>query len=87
MQPKTLTAKQVAARLDKPIGWVYKYKDALSGFQPFKGCALTFFETKIKAFEEGEIHAISNEKRLVEGKQNDQWPEENSYLSNQNRSK
>lgn len=66
----TLTAKDVAARLHKPASWVYRNKVALGGFQPQRGGSILFSSAKIDQILRGE-HAISNEKRKMEGAKDD----------------
>lgn len=77
-----LTADDVAARLQRSRAWVYRHKDALSGYQPGKGCALSFPEAVIKRIEEGN-HALPDERRQMESRQDDRRPKEDKNLQNQ----
>ena len=53
-----LTAKQVAARLQVPLSWVYDHSHALGAFQPMVGARILFSEKRIAEIEEGR-HACS----------------------------
>ena len=66
---RPLTAKEVADLLNKPIGWVYRHKKALGGFQPMPGASILFDAAKLCS---GETHALQDEQRKVARKANDQ---------------
>ena len=79
-----LTAQDVADLLHVSRGWVYRHRDALSGFQPAIGCALLFPERRIRDIQEGN-YAVSDERRSMACGSHDQRPTENMPLPNEGR--
>jgi hypothetical protein len=71
-----LTASEVATALNVKVGWVYRHKYALGGFQPEPGAAVLFSENCIEKIKDG-AHAIPNEKRGMAGQAHDFWASEN----------
>lgn len=87
MNAQTLTAAEVATMLARPRSWVYRHAHALGGFQPAFGAALTFSATRIREILEGKTHAIPDQGRQVESRQNDRRTQENAPVQNQGRGK
>lgn len=82
---RMLSAQEVAAALSVSLNWVYRHKNALGGFQPAPGCALSFSETVIRQILEG-TYGLSVEKRALEGSQNDCRTAQNKDMPHKGRS-
>lgn len=65
-----LSAQEVAKALSVSVNWVYRHKNALRGFQPAPGCALSFSENVIQKIKEG-TYGIPTERWTLAGSQND----------------
>lgn len=82
---RMLSAQEVAAALSVSLNWVYRHKNALRGFQPAPGCALSFSETVIRQILEG-TYGLSVEKRALEGSEDDCRAAKNKDLPYKGRS-
>ena len=81
-----MTAKEVATILDVSLGFVYRHRNALGGFQPLPGAAVRFSENVIESIKEG-TYAVSDAQRQMAGKAHDRRNSQNEDLSNQARGK